>query len=214
MAPDNILTNEDANYRAGVGVMLLNEQWQVLVARRIGPPSNAWQMPQGGIGDDETPIQAARRELREELGVTSAEVIAESKQWLRYDLPENLPRDHWERPWRGQRQKWFVMGFRGRDEDINLNGSDEPPEFDAWRWIPVSDLPETIVSFKRQVYLDLLNEFPHLSERAIVELLEDPILRMRMTADGVDDRSLHILLQKAVRTAKRRRARPDRANQG
>jgi putative (di)nucleoside polyphosphate hydrolase len=198
----------DSEYRSGVGIMLLNDQWKVLVARRIRPAGGAWQMPQGGIDEGETPIQAAYRELKEELGITAAEVVAESETWLRYDLPESVPREQWEKPWRGQRQKWFVMRFTGSDRDINLNTTREP-EFDAWRWIPVSKLSETIVSFKRQVYLDLLDEFPHLSQQSIVRLLRDPIIRMRMAADGVDDQGLHTLLRKAVQDAKRRLGRFD-----
>jgi putative (di)nucleoside polyphosphate hydrolase len=210
MAMNTASAVADTDYRPGVGIMLLNDQWQVLVARRISPPGDAWQMPQGGIDEGETPIQAAYRELKEEIGVSAAEVIAESETWLRYDLPDGVPRRHSEKPWRGQRQKWFVMRFTGDDRDIKLDGTEEP-EFDAWRWIPISKLAETIVSFKRQVYLDLMHEFPHLSERALMELLEDPIVRITMAADGVDDRSLHALLQKAVRDVRRRFAQSDQS---
>jgi putative (di)nucleoside polyphosphate hydrolase len=198
----------DEDYRPGVGIMLLNDQWRVLVARRIQPPGDAWQMPQGGIQEGETPIQAAYREVKEELGVSLVELIAESETWLRYDLPDSISRERWKKPWRGQRQKWFVMRFTGDDRDIDLNSTEEP-EFDAWRWIPVTQLAETIVSFKRQVYFDLLNEFSHLSQQGLVELLQDPIVRMTMTADGVVDRSLHALLQKAVRDLGKRAARSD-----
>jgi putative (di)nucleoside polyphosphate hydrolase len=210
MAMNTASAVADTDYRPGVGIMLLNDQWQVLVARRISPPGDAWQMPQGGIDEGETPIQAAYRELKEEIGVSAAEVIAESETWLRYDLPDGVPRRHSEKPWRGQRQKWFVMRFTGDDRDIKLDGTEEP-EFDAWRWIPISKLAETIVSFKRQVYLDLMHEFPHLSEHALMELLEDPIVRITMAADGVDDRSLHALLQKAVRDVRRRFAQSDQS---
>jgi putative (di)nucleoside polyphosphate hydrolase len=210
MAINEALASEEPDYRPGVGIMLLNDQWQVLVARRIHPPGDAWQMPQGGIDEGESPIQAAFRELKEELGIGTAEVVAESETWLRYDIPDGVPRKHSEKPWRGQRQKWFVMRFTGRDHDIDLNSTREP-EFDAWRWIPVSELSETIVSFKRQVYLDLLNEFPHLTERALVELLDDPIVRITMAADGVDDRSLHALLQKAVRQMKQGSTQSDQS---
>jgi putative (di)nucleoside polyphosphate hydrolase len=195
-------------YRPSVGIMLLNDQWQVLVARRIAPPLEAWQMPQGGIDDGETPLQAAFRELKEEIGVDAAEVIAQSEEWLRYDLPTGVLQEGSKAGWRGQRQKWFIMRFTGNDCDIDLNTTSEP-EFDAWRWIPVKQLPDMIVSFKRQVYLDLLSEFPHLSEQSLVELLEDPIVRVMMAADGVDDKRLSALLQRAARELRRRAGQLD-----
>lgn len=144
-----------SDYRRGVGIMLLNEQNQVLVGQRADANGDAWQMPQGGIDDGERPRDAAFRELKEEIGTDKARIIAESKGWLRYDLPLRL-RKRWDNRWLGQQQKWFVMRFEGADADINLNS--EQPEFSAWKWISVEQLSDVVISFKRQLYLDLLDE--------------------------------------------------------
>ena len=142
-------------YRRGVGIMLLNHQNEVFVGQRADAQGDAWQMPQGGIDDDEQPREAAFRELKEEIGTDKARIITESKTWLRYDLPPDL-RQRWDNRWRGQQQKWFVMRFQGVDADINV--ATEHPEFSAWKWVSIEHLPDLIVSFKRQLYLDLLNE--------------------------------------------------------
>jgi putative (di)nucleoside polyphosphate hydrolase len=117
----------------------------------------AWQMPQGGVDPSETPRQAAMRELEEEIGTTKADILAESRVWLKYDLPVELAGGIWGGRYRGQRQKWFVMRFTGSDADINL--ATEHPEFDAWQWVAADRLPDLIVSFKRQLYIDILAEF-------------------------------------------------------
>jgi putative (di)nucleoside polyphosphate hydrolase len=147
----------DARYRSGVGIILLNARDEVFVGRRIDVKEDAWQMPQGGIERRETPRQAALRELREEIGIDNAEILAETKGWLYYDVPEQLARTAWDGRWRGQRQKWFVMLFRGQDSDIDLRTQN--PEFNAWRWVPVGKLAELAVSFKRQLYQTVLGEF-------------------------------------------------------
>lgn len=145
-------------YRLSVGVMLLNAAGKVFVARRIDMPTMpAWQMPQGGIDPGETPLQAARRELKEETGTDKAELLGESSGWLKYDLPADLARGVWGGRYRGQRQKWFAMRFTGTDAEIDL--ATEHPEFDAWKWIRPERLPEVIVPFKRQLYIDILVEF-------------------------------------------------------
>jgi len=143
------------DYRRGVGIMLLNHDHKVFVGQRIDSQGEAWQMPQGGIEEDEEPRDAAFRELREEIGTDKAEIVAESKAWLRYDLPPEL-RKRWNDRWRGQQQKWFVMRFGGTDADINI--ATEHPEFSAWKWVAVEHLPDLIVSFKHQLYVDLLQE--------------------------------------------------------
>ncbi|MGH7045223.1 MAG: RNA pyrophosphohydrolase [Stellaceae bacterium] len=145
-------------YRLAVGIMLLNGQGQVLVARRADIPATpAWQMPQGGIDPGETPRQAAMRELAEEIGTGKAEIVAESRDWLTYDLPAAVAATLWGGRYRGQCQKWFMMRFNGCDADIEL--ASEHAEFDAWRWVALDELPELIVSFKRQLYLDIVAEF-------------------------------------------------------
>jgi len=145
-------------YRPAVGIMLLNRRGEVFVARRIDMPGiPAWQMPQGGIDPGETPRQAALRELKEEIGTDKAEVLGESAGWLQYDLPADLAGGVWGGRYLGQRQKWFVMRFAGSNADIDL--ATEHPEFDAWQWVAPEQLPELIVPFKRQLYIDILAEF-------------------------------------------------------
>ena len=147
-------------YRRGVGVMLLNRDGRVLVARRIDTPGEAWQMPQGGIDPGETPRQAALRELREEIGTDKVAFLAESRGWLRYDLPPDLIPRLWGGRYRGQEQKWFALRFLGRDEDIRLDT--DRPEFRAWKWVPVEALPGLIVPFKRRLYEQVMAEFAPL----------------------------------------------------
>jgi putative (di)nucleoside polyphosphate hydrolase len=152
------MSGSTPGYRPGVGIMLLNRAGEVFIAHRIDMPNmRAWQMPQGGIDPGETPLQAALRELREEIGTDKAEFLGESRLWLKYDLPAELCRGLWGGRYRGQRQKWFAMRFTGNDSDIDL--ATEHPEFDAWKWVSAERLPDTIVSFKRQLYIDILAEF-------------------------------------------------------
>jgi len=149
---------EALGYRPAVGIMLLSRQCEVFVAHRIDMPGMpAWQMPQGGIDPGETPYEAALRELREEIGTDKAEILAESGAWLRYEMPPDIAGAIWGGRYRGQRQKWFAMRFTGNDDDIDL--ATEHPEFDAWQWAPPQQLPELIVPFKRQLYLNVLTEF-------------------------------------------------------
>jgi mutator protein MutT len=145
------------DYRPGVGIMLLNDRGEVFIGRRADVPHEAWQMPQGGIDAGETPRQAVLRELKEEIGTNNADIIAESRGWLYYDLPQELARTAWGERWKGQRQKWFVMLFKGADRDIDL--ASEHPEFNAWRWVPLEELSELAASFKRQLYLKVVGEF-------------------------------------------------------
>ena len=137
--------------------MLINTRAEVFVARRNDMLSEAWQMPQGGIDEGETPRQAAMRELREETGTDAAEIVAESMKWLTYDLPPELVPKIWGGRYRGQKQKWFLMRFTGRDSDIDINT--ENPEFLDWKWAPLAALPDLIVPFKRRLYQDLIAEF-------------------------------------------------------
>lgn len=151
-------------YRDGVGVMLLNKDGLVFVAKRIDMVSEAWQMPQGGIDPGEDARTACLRELMEEIGTDKARIIAEREEWVFYDLPESLIPKVWGGRFRGQRQKWFVLRFEGVDSDINIHT--EHPEFSEWKWIPMHQLPDVIVPFKRELYQLLADEFAHLSGAA------------------------------------------------
>ncbi|MEX6723284.1 RNA pyrophosphohydrolase [Parapedomonas caeni] len=151
-------------YRPCVGVMLLDADDRVFVAQRIDTQVEAWQMPQGGIDDGEDPLATAFRELEEEIGTAHAELIAESRDWLTYDLPPELVGKVWKGRYRGQKQKWFAMRFLGTDADINLDTAH--PEFNAWRWERLERLPEIIVPFKRRLYEEIVAEFaPVLAAR-------------------------------------------------
>ena len=149
-------------YRPCVGIMLIDPGGRVFVGQRIDAPGTAWQMPQGGIDEGESPRQAALRELREEVGTDQAEVLAESRDLWRYDLPAELVPRLWGGRYRGQEQKWFALRFLGRDADIDI--ATEAPEFRAWRWAELAELPDLIVPFKRQIYLKVIAEFGHLAE--------------------------------------------------
>ncbi len=152
----------DRPYRPCVGIMLLNPAGHVFVAQRIDQRVEAWQMPQGGIDEGETPAAAALRELAEEIGTDKAEILAESPDWIPYDLPEALADKVWKGRYRGQTQKWFAMRFTGTDGDIDLDT--RHPEFDAWRWAAMDDLPSLIVPFKRPVYERVVATFRHLAD--------------------------------------------------
>lgn len=145
-------------YRCSVGIMLLNVHNQVLVCQRADQDGPAWQMPQGGIDKHESPRAAALRELEEEIGTAKAEIIAETRGWLAYDLPTAIQAKVWGGRYRGQKQKWFAMRFLGRDRDIRLDAHHEP-EFTAWRWLDADELPALTVSFKRAVYRDVIQAF-------------------------------------------------------
>jgi putative (di)nucleoside polyphosphate hydrolase len=156
-------------YRPCVGIMLLNREGRVWIGRRHDAPGEPegpgswWQMPQGGIDASEDPAAAALRELREETGIHSAEIIAESREWLLYDLPERLRPMAWGGRYRGQRQKWFAARFSGRDEEVVLASPGHAPEFDAWRWAPIGELIDLVVPFKRAVYAQVVDEFTALA---------------------------------------------------
>lgn len=152
-------------YRPCAGVVLIDDRGLVFAGRRIDrspdqPP--AWQMPQGGIDEGESPRQAALRELHEEVGTDKAEVLAESRDWRRYDLPADLVPRLWGGRYRGQEQRWFALRFLGTDADIDI--ATKTPEFRAWRWAEMAELPDIIVPFKRQIYQEVIAEFGHLAE--------------------------------------------------
>lgn len=153
------MTNGD-RYRRGVGVMLLNSKGKVFVGARIDNTDEAWQMPQGGVDEGEDdPWQTALRELEEETGIRRGlvECITRSPKRLKYDLPKDLRRKLWGGKYKGQDQYWFLARFLGSDDDINI--ATEHPEFREWKWIEPEQLPNLIVSFKRELYQKLLDEF-------------------------------------------------------
>ena len=154
---------EKRPYRPGVGIMLLDKLGRVLVAQRLDMPSEAWQMPQGGIDKHEEPLEAARREMKEEIGTDKAVLEAESRGWHHYDLPPDLADRIWKGRYRGQRQKWFAFRFRGKNKDIDI--ATKHPEFSRWRWAEMRELPDLIVPFKRQLYATLIEEFAHLAKK-------------------------------------------------
>jgi len=121
-------------------------------------------MPQGGIDKGEAPLDAARRELWEETGITSAQLLAEAPQWIRYDLPDEMIGKALKGKWRGQKQRWFAFDYGGDESEINISHPPEgaPVEFDAWRWADMEELPELIVPFKRSTYVEVVRVFRHL----------------------------------------------------
>jgi putative (di)nucleoside polyphosphate hydrolase len=144
-------------YRPCVGIFLLNPAGLVFVGQRFDTPSDAWQMPQGGIDPQEDPVAAGRREMIEEIGTDRAELLQESRVWRSYDLPADLARRMWGGRYRGQTQKWLAFRFLGDDADVRLDGVH--PEFRAWRWVPADSLLGLIVPFKRDVYRRVVAEF-------------------------------------------------------
>ncbi len=150
-------------YRPNVGAVLFGPDGRVLVARRANfpnseGPTGGWQLPQGGIDEAEDPRQAVLRELAEEIGTDKAEIIGEHPGWLTYDLPPELLGVTLGGRYRGQRQRWFALRFLGSDTDIRLD-ADPHPEFDAWRWVPLAELPALAVPFKLAIYQVLAQSF-------------------------------------------------------
>jgi putative (di)nucleoside polyphosphate hydrolase len=146
-------------YRPAVGVMLINDAKKVWVGQRLDSTLEAWQMPQGGLDPGESPRQGALRELQEETGIdpTLVEIVAQAKEELTYDLPEDLIGKIWKEKWRGQRQTWFLARFLGSDADVRIDTPD--PEFRAWKWSDPQELPGMIVPFKKQLYEQVLEAF-------------------------------------------------------
>ena len=146
--------------RIGVGIILLNDENKVFVGRRIDNPKNYWQMPQGGINKNEKFLDAAKRELEEETGAKTIKVIKELNEWLIYELPKNLLGNIWNGKYRGQKQKWFIMKFMGKDEEININKIN--PEFLDWKWIDPTELSKVAVDFKVEIYKKIEKELAYL----------------------------------------------------
>lgn len=163
---------ETLPYRPCVGIMVLNRDGLVWAGRRIAEDdsemagaTNLWQMPQGGIDAGEDPLPAARRELFEETGMRSVSLLAEAPRWIDYDLPREVLGIALKGKFRGQTQKWFAFRFEGDESEIAINPppGGHTPEFDAWAWKPMAELPDLIVPFKRKVYEDVVAAFRHLA---------------------------------------------------
>tara|TARA_B000000609_G_C24134202_1_gene327285 strand:+ start:449 stop:919 length:471 start_codon:yes stop_codon:yes gene_type:complete len=150
------MTKTTLPLRVGVGAIVLNEFNKVLVGKRKDNPIDKWQMPQGGVDEDEDFYSAMKRELYEETSITSFKLIREIKRWLTYELPENLKGKIWKGKFRGQKQKWYILRFTGDEQEINVNTKN--PEFIDWKWITIEELPRSIVDFKRKVYENLVEE--------------------------------------------------------
>ena len=163
---------ENLPYRPCVGIMLLNRQGLAFIGRRKDGPEHVdevhvWLMPQGGIDEGEDPWPAALRELYEETNIRSVEKIGEIEGWLTYDIPREIVGQAWKGKYRGQKQKWFALRFTGDDSEIDIahpGGGHHKPEFVAWRWEPVANLPRLIISFKRAVYERVVREFSNLAK--------------------------------------------------
>lgn len=162
---------EDLPYRPCAGMMVFNRDGRVFIGRRTDGPEHVdemhvWQMPQGGIDDDEDPYPAALRELYEETNIRSVEKIGEIKDWLCYDIPRDIVGRAWKGKYRGQKQKWYAFRFTGKDSEIDIEnlGGGHDPEFVEWRWEPLKNLPGLIIPFKRPVYERVVKEFSHLAK--------------------------------------------------
>jgi len=152
---------EQRPYRPCVGIFLLNNDGLVFAGRRIDSRAEAWQMPQGGIDAGESPLQACMREMREEIGTNTAELVSQHDDWLYYDIPLPLADRLWQGRYKGQKQKWMALRFTGDDADINI--ATEEPEFCEWKWLSPHDLVDLAVPFKRDVYQNVLAAFaPYL----------------------------------------------------
>jgi putative (di)nucleoside polyphosphate hydrolase len=157
---------ESLPYRPCAGIMVLNRAGLVFIGRRSGGPEHvddlhAWQMPQGGIDEDEDPYKAALRELYEETSITSVEKLGEIPGWLHYDIPPDIAGRAWKGKYRGQKQKWYALRFTGDDSEIDVEhpGGGHEPEFIAWRWERIENVPALVVPFKRPLYDRIVAEF-------------------------------------------------------
>ena len=150
------MQNQKLPMRTGVGIILLNSENKIFVGKRKDNPGDKWQMPQGGVENNENFLTAMRRELYEETSIKNIKIIKEINQLYEYELPKRLIGIIWKGKFRGQKQKWFITKFLGNENEINLNT--KQPEFIEWKWIDAEKLPEIIVDFKKNLYLNLLKE--------------------------------------------------------
>ena len=147
--------------RLGVGIILLNDENKVFVGKRIDNPGKYWQMPQGGIDKNETFLEAAKRELEEETGIKTIKIIKELNEWFTYYLPKNLLGKIWKGKYGGQKQKWFIMKFIGKNYEINIKT--KKAEFKEWKWININELTKVVVKFKYDVYKSIVKELKLLN---------------------------------------------------
>jgi putative (di)nucleoside polyphosphate hydrolase len=153
---NNIILRQNLAYRPGVGLAIINSNNLLFIGERIDSPGS-WQMPQGGIDENEQPEEAVLREMKEEIGTDQATILAWSKEWLHYELPNALIPKLWNGKYRGQKQLWFLLRFIGNDSDINIHT--EHPEFSSWKWSDFDSVTDKIVPFKRKIYSKILAEF-------------------------------------------------------
>ena len=140
--------------RLGIGAVVLNKDNKVFVGKRKDNPIDKWQMPQGGVDEGENLVDAMKRELKEETSIINIKIIKEIDDWMEYELPEYLIGKIWKGRYRGQKQKWFVVKFLGKDDEINLKTNNQ--EFIDWKWLSVENLPSVIVNFKKEIYKKLV----------------------------------------------------------
>ena len=141
---------KDLPFRTGVGIIVLNKENKLFVAKRIDNPKNFWQMPQGGVDQNEDYLSAAYRELEEETSIKNVDLVKELNGLISYELPKELLGIIWKGKYRGQKQKWFVMRFLGQDDEINIKTKN--PEFCEWKWINLENITDFVVDFKLHVY--------------------------------------------------------------
>ena len=147
--------------RIGVGAIVFNEKNKIFVGKRKDNPVDKWQMPQGGVNKNEKLVDAMMRELYEETSIRNVKIIKEFDYWLEYELPNNLLGIIWQGKFRGQKQKWFIVKFIGKENEINLKT--RHPEFIEWKWVDMNDLPNIIVEFKKEVYKKILSELKKIT---------------------------------------------------
>jgi putative (di)nucleoside polyphosphate hydrolase len=160
-------------YRPCAGMMVINRAGLVFIGRRTDGPehvdaTHVWQMPQGGIDEDEDSYEAALRELYEETSIRSVRKLGEIAQWLTYDLPSEVAKKAWKGKYRGQKQKWYALRFTGKESEINIDdpGGGHKPEFVEWRWVEMRELPGLVIPFKRQTYERVVKEFERFARDA------------------------------------------------
>jgi putative (di)nucleoside polyphosphate hydrolase len=165
MIQDAFIREGDEFYRKNVGAIILNKNKEIFVGKRFGTQVKvSWQMPQGGIGENETEEDALFREMEEEIGIlqNNFSILGKTQDHHYYTIPKKMRKSAWNNIYVGQRQRWFLLEFKGKDEDFNINT--EFPEFAEWKWLSAEDVIENAISFKREIYLKVLIEFNLLHE--------------------------------------------------